>query len=72
MKKLVTGLMMSAIATGALVAVAPAAQAAPYANLKDCKAAAARANQADDDAGQMANRNRVVCKRDGNGWRLGR
>lgn len=72
MKKAVTGLVMGALATGALVAVAPAAQAAPYATLQQCKAAAASANQADDDAGQMANRNHWKCKRDGNGWRLGR
>ncbi|MGW5572882.1 hypothetical protein ACWEVD_16905 [Nocardia thailandica] len=67
-----TGLLMGALAMGALITAAPAAQAAPYTNLRDCQAAAKAENQRDEDAGGMANRNQVVCKRDGNGWRLGR
>ena len=42
MKKIVRGLLMGALATGTMVAVAPAAQAAQYANLEDCQAAAKR------------------------------
>ncbi|MEU4414931.1 hypothetical protein ACFWBG_00235 [Nocardia salmonicida] len=69
MKKIVTGLLMGALATGTMVAMAPAAQAAQYANLKDCQAAAKRKVDERISQGDI-NVPNYTCKRDGNGWRV--
>ncbi|MEV6059282.1 hypothetical protein [Nocardia asteroides] len=69
MKKTITGLLMGALATGAVVAMAPAAQAAPYANQKDCLTAA-KQQEADRVAQGDINVPNYTCKRDGNGWRI--
>ncbi|TCJ99936.1 hypothetical protein DFR71_0922 [Nocardia alba] len=66
---MVAGLLMGALATGALITMAPAAQAAPYGNLKDCQIAAKR--KADERISQGdLNVPNYTCKRDGNGWRI--
>ncbi|MEU1996333.1 hypothetical protein ABZ511_17905 [Nocardia gamkensis] len=70
MKKTVTGLLMGALATGALIASAPAAQAKVYSNEKECLAAAKQEEARRVSEGDI-NVPHYSCKAEGNGWRMG-
>ncbi|UGT66047.1 hypothetical protein LTT66_22360 [Nocardia gipuzkoensis] len=70
MKKTVTGLLMGALVTGALIASAPAAQATVYPTEKECLAAAKQEEKRRNAAGDI-NVPDYSCKRVGNGWRVG-
>ncbi|MGK8500729.1 hypothetical protein [Nocardia asiatica] len=70
MKKTVTGLLMGVLATGALIASAPAAQATVYPTQKECLAAAKQEHARRVSAGDI-NVPHYSCKAEGNGWRMG-